>query len=128
MAEATVIQIVDDNAKNGTTKAGKPYTMSRVGLSNSESVFVFNPVSIGDVLESVESGGYINWVHKKTDPKHDEIMKALREIYKAITGGYPEKVEEHVVEKIVEVPKPKVEPDVIHPVEGEEVPLDDIPF
>ena len=108
MEDATVIQIVDDNAKSGVSaKTNKPWSMSRVGLSNGESTFIFNPIEIGQVVEAVKDGEYINWRPKKPDPKHDEIMGALREIYKAITGGYPEKAEEPVVEVQTPAPAPK---------------------
>ena len=85
--EATVTEIVDDNAKHGySEKTKKDWSMSRVGLNNGDSVFIFNPIDIGDVVTEVETNGYKNWMKKKVDPKHDEIMHALKEIYLAIKG------------------------------------------
>lgn len=121
MAEATVTEILDDSAKSGMGKNGKPWSMSRVGLSNGESVFIFNPIDIGQVVESVQDGEYINWKPKKADPKHDEIMAALRKIYQAITG----EVEEAPAPK----PTPKQQVDKVYDVdETQEVDLKDIPF
>ena len=123
MAEAIVTEILDDNAKSGIGKNGKPWSMSRVGLSNGESIFIFNPIELGQVVESHQDGAYTNWKPKKEDPKHEEIMNALRKIYTAITGE-------------VEV-KPEPEPrkpvnegiDKVYPVdETEPVDLKDIPF
>lgn len=113
--EASVINIIEPNAKSGVGKNNKPWSMARVELSNKESVFVFNPVEIGDVLVAVQNGEYINWQKKKADPKHDEIMGALRAIYKAVTEG-------------VETPAaPKVDA-VVPVIEGTPVNLDEIPF
>lgn len=82
--EGTVTEVIDANAKNGTTKQGKPWSMSSVKLNSGETVFTFNPVSLGDVLVKQINGEYTNWVKKKVDPKHDEIMKGLRELYKLV--------------------------------------------
>ena len=126
MDEVYVNEILDDRAKVGKTKAGKDYSMSRVGLSNGESAFIFNPIEIGDVVELTINGEYKNWAKKKTDAKHEEIMKALREIYKAITGEFPEKPS-YKEEPVIERPAPK-KPDVIAEVPEDEVTLGDIPF
>lgn len=126
-----VTEVLDDRAKVGKTKTGKDYTMSRVGLSNGESTFIFNPIEIGDVVEEQINGEYKNWAKKKLDPKHEEIMKALREIYKAITGGYPEKEESKVIaEQIPEqIPvTPAKKPEVIAEVPDDDIRLGDIPF
>lgn len=124
-----VTEVLDDRAKVGKTKTGKDYSMSRVGLSNGESAFIFNPIEIGDVVEEQINGEYKNWAKKKLDPKHEEIMKALREIYKAITGGYPEKLEEPpaVTEFRDSKPAPK-KPEVIAEVPDDDIRLGDIPF
>lgn len=87
METAKVTQILDDNAKSGVRKDGKGnWSMSYVGLSNGESVYIFNPVAIGNEVEAVVDGQYKNWKVKKIDPKHEEIMNALRQIYKAVTS------------------------------------------
>ena len=73
MNDVTVTEILDDYAKHGTSrgKDGKDFdwSMSRVGLSNRESAFIFNPVNIGDVVEmkETERNGtvYKNWVKKR---------------------------------------------------------------
>jgi hypothetical protein len=130
MEIVSVIQILDDRAKHGvSSKTGKEWSMSRVGLSNSESAFIFNPIEIGDVVELKINGEYKNWEKKKVDPKHEEIMKALRELYKAVTGAYPEKFEEVpvVTEFRDSKPAPK-KPEVIAEVPDDDIRLGDIPF
>lgn len=137
-----VTEVLDDRAKVGKTKTGKDYTMSRVGLSNGESTFIFNPIEIGDVVEEQINGEYKNWAKKKLDPKHEEIMKALREIYKAITGGYPEKeatitvdmnaepvsVRPEIDKEIEEQRFVTKKPEVIAEVPDDDIRLGDIPF
>ena len=126
MQEATVTQIVDANAKSGTSaKTNKPWSMSRVGLSNGESVFIFNPIEVGDVVEAVQNGDYTNWQKKKVDPKHEEIMKALRAIYKAVTVGEAAPATSPVA---TPPPKPKPVADTVHPVDDNPIDLDSIPF
>ena len=76
--EATVTQILDDNAKHGySERTKKDWSMARVGLSNSESVFIFNPIAVGDKVEARKSGDYTNWVKVKADPARDAIMTRL---------------------------------------------------
>ena len=84
--ESTVTEILDDNAKYGTSKQGKPWSMSRVGLENGESAFIFNPIAVGDTVVEVQNGEFKNWNKKKADPKHDEIIKLLKQILKAVGG------------------------------------------
>lgn len=130
MEAVYVTQILDDKAKHGySEKTKKEWSMSRVGLSNGESAFIFNPIEVGDVVEEQINGEYKNWAKKKLDPKHEEIMKALREIYKAITGGYPEK-EEHppVAAQVPEQPPVTKQPDVVVDVPDDDINVNDIPF
>lgn len=132
MDEATVTEILDDRAKFGTSaKTNKEWSMSRVGLNNGESTFIFNPIEIGDVVTLVVNGEYKNWQKKKVDPKHEEIMKALREIYKAITGEFPEKATEPVMEFKSAPESPKKAVDKVYDVDTEKpvvIPDDGIPF
>lgn len=115
MQESSVIRILDDNAKHGVSaKTGKGWSMSRVELQNGESVFMFNPIEIGQVVEAVKDGDFTNWRAKRPDPKHDEIMKALRAIYAAVTTG-----------TVPEEPKPVK--DTVHPVDEAET-TSDVPF
>lgn len=126
MQESSVIQIVDENAKSGVSaKSGKPWSMSRVGLKNGESVFIFNPIEVGDVVEAVQNGDYTNWQKKKVDPKHDEIMKALRAIYAAVTTG----ATDDSLAKPAIVPEESKSPeiDTVHPVD-DKIDPSQIPF
>ena len=84
--QATVTQILDEFAKHGhSDKTGKDWSMSRVGLSNGESVFIFNPIAVGDTVEAKQNGDYKNWAKvtaqkAEDNAKHDELMKALKYI------------------------------------------------
>jgi len=79
MDSVYVTEIVEAHAKSGySEKTKKDWSMARVGLSNGESCFMFNPVSLGDVVEQKEINGYQNWVKVKVDPRHEEIMKGLK--------------------------------------------------
>lgn len=121
--EAKVIEVLDISAKSGVGKNGKAWSMARVGLDNKESAFIFNPIAVGDTVVAIKNGEYINWQKKRVNPEHEEIMKALRAIYKAVTVGE--------AAPALEEPKPKPEPktDTVHPVnEGEPISLGDIPF
>lgn len=129
MEDSTVTQILDDNAKSGTSaKTNKPWSMSRVGLANGESTFIFNPIEIGDVVEATKNGEYINWAKKKVDPKHDELMKALRANYKLLTEVAKLVGVEIAEPKPKPAPKPEPKKDVVHEVKGEDFSLGDIPF
>lgn len=87
MEEVTVKQIIDEVAKHGVSqKTGKDWSQARVGLSNGESVFIFNPVKVGDKVAQVQRGEYTNWQVIKPDPKHEEVMNMLNKIYRAITS------------------------------------------
>jgi hypothetical protein len=115
MQESTVTEILDDSAKSGVSaKTGKAWSMSRVGLANGESVFIFNPIELGQVVEAVKDGEYTNWRPKRVDPKHDEIMKALRQIYAAV--------------KPVDVPAPTQKDIVAEVLDDAPINLNDIPF
>lgn len=123
METATVIEIIDPKAKFGTSqKTGKAWSMSRVSLSNGESTFMFNPIELGQVVESVQDGEYKNWRVKKPNPQHDEIMAALRKIYAAITGDA-----EVVPEKEASKPTPELDK-VYDPDETEKIDVKDVPF
>lgn len=83
--DVRVVRILEEFANHGISKkTGKDWSQARVELSNGESVFMFNPVKEGDRVNEVQNGEYKNWIVAKPDPKHDEVMKALREIYKLL--------------------------------------------
>jgi hypothetical protein len=83
--EVTVKEIIEEVAKHGVSaKTGKDWSTAKVELSTGESAYIFNPVKAGDKVHEVQNGEYKNWVVVKPDPKHDEIMTALRKIYELI--------------------------------------------
>lgn len=61
MEVAKVVSIEDSSVKSGTNKKGQPWSQAKVALDNGKTAFVFNPVGVGDVLESYENNGYTNW-------------------------------------------------------------------
>ena len=87
MNEFEVVRVLEEVAKHGISKTGKDWSMARVELSNGEGVYVFNPITAGDKVVAEQNGEFTNYKLVKPDPKHDEIMKALREIYKALKEG-----------------------------------------
>lgn len=79
MAESSVIRILDVNAKQGIGKTGKPWSMSKVQLQTGEQVYIFNPIGIGDVVESVQNGEYINWNRKRdAQPQRSDQSDVLQ--------------------------------------------------
>lgn len=83
-----VIKIMDTRAKYGKSqKTGKDWSMSYVELNNGESAYIFNPIEIGDVVESVQNGEFKNWQKQKApDPKHKELLDRLDRIIKILTN------------------------------------------
>lgn len=90
----TVTEVLDNFAKHGhSDKTNKDWSMSRVGLSNGESAFVFNPIAVGDVVEAKENNGYKNWfrVNPKAqaeNAKHDELVNRLDRIERLLGRIY----------------------------------------
>lgn len=75
----TVTEIIEEVAKHGiSAKTGKDWSMAKVKLSTGQEAWIFNPIAVGDKVTSVKNGDYENWTKVKPDPKHDEIMTALR--------------------------------------------------
>lgn len=142
MAQAKVKNILDPEAQSGMGKNGKPWSMAQVELDNGKSIKIFNPIEVGDLVESYKNGEYWNW--RKVKPGQGEAQPApantdaLRElyklnlaIYKAITG------EDYVVvqKETTSTQKPVTEPvqtSETPPVEAytdiDEVDLSNIPF
>lgn len=77
-----VVKVIDPFAKSGfSEKTQKEWSMAYVELSNGEKARIFNPIAVGDKVESVQNGEYKNWV-KVRPPKVDgnEVMEALKRI------------------------------------------------
>lgn len=150
MEKSVVKEIVEQNIKSGTNKLGKPWAQTVVELENGTQARIFEPIKVGDEVESytTEKDGqsYTNWRIVKHDPKHDDLMLAMREIYKLVAGIYKEvtgKVPEKPntgleqarkanAEIKARVEEKKPEPEVVEEVfevdDAEEINLDDIPF
>lgn len=81
MSESSVLDIIDNNAKHGTSsKTGKDWSMSKVKLQNQEVVYIFNPIDIGDVVESVQNGEYLNWQKVKPEKSPSEIPPSTAQL------------------------------------------------
>ena len=125
MATAKVKNILDPEAQSGMGKNGKPWSMAQVELDNGKSIKIFNPIEVGDLVESYKNGEYWNWRKVKggqTETSAPANTDALRElyklnlaIYKAITG------EDYtgVQKETTSAPKP-----VTEPVQTSEVPVE----
>ena len=125
MATAKVKNILDPEAQSGMGKNGKPWSMAQVELDNGKSIKIFNPIEVGDLVESYKNGEYWNWRKVKggqTETPAPANTDALRElyklnlaIYKAITG------EDYtgVQKETTSAPKP-----VTEPVQTSEVPVE----
>lgn len=83
--EFEIVRVLEEVAKHGVSaKTNKEWSMARVELSNGEGVFIFNPIQVGDKVKSVQNGDFTNYQLIKADPKHDEIMSALKDIQKML--------------------------------------------
>lgn len=61
-----VTKIINDNVNSGAN-----WSQSSVQLNDGQIVRIFNPVQIGDTVESFENGKYINWKIKKQSVTSD---------------------------------------------------------
>lgn len=133
-----VREIVDAEVKSGVGAKG-PWTQALVELEDGQQVRIFQPIKVGDNVESyeTESNGtkYTNWRLVKSDPKHDEIMTALRKIYGAITGvetapsGLEKaRAESAKIKERVEAKTEKEKDEVFDVEDGEAIDLSSIPF
>lgn len=80
--EHAVTEIVQKSFKSGTSaKTGKPWVIHKY-KSNEVEFTSFDDLEIGDLvkLEQTEYG-WQGSRPRKADAQHEEIMKALREIY-----------------------------------------------
>lgn len=139
MEEIFVTEIVDDYANHGTSKGkdGKDFdwSQSRVGLSNGDSTFIFNPIAINDPVEKrpytdkngVERTGYQKITPKKAveNAQHDELMSALKRIETKIDGLNATKVFAATnTPKATVGPTTKVKDDIAPMQENDEMPED----
>lgn len=93
MDELEVVkEIVEKNFKSGETN-GKKWALHKY-RTNTDKVFTsFDELEEGDTVKLTYNDEYKNWQGgklRKADTQHDEVMKALRQIYsevKKLTGG-----------------------------------------
>ena len=133
--KSRVREIIDAEAKSGVSaKTNKPWSSAKVELENGTQTYIFNPIKVGDEVESFQNGEYTNWRLVKSDPKHEEIMTALRKIYGAITGAETaptglekaREVNETIKARVEEKKEDKV--DEVYEDEDEPIDLNSIPF
>lgn len=114
-----VIKIIDSEAKSGE-KNGKHWSTSKVLLDNDQEVYIFNPISENDEVESYENKGYTNWRKVKETTGSTDIDKAFKIIYtqnKEILAAL-----DTVMAAITDLSEKGAKPP------EEEISLDDIPF
>lgn len=137
--KSRVREIIDAEAKSGVSaKTNKPWSQAKVELENGEQVWIFNPIEVSQEVESYtterDGTSYTNWRLVRVDPKHDEIMTALRKIYGAITGAETaptglekaREVNETIKARVEEKKEDKV--DEVYTDEDEPFDLSQIPF
>ena len=132
MSKEDVIEV------EGTVVEALPNTNFKVELENGDQVWIFNPIAVGQEVESYtterDGTSYTNWRLVRVDPKHDEIMTALRKIYGAITGAETaptglekaREVNETIKARVEEKKEDKV--DEVYTDEDEPFDLSQIPF
>lgn len=133
---AKVREIIEAVAMEGVSaKTGRPWSKAKVELDNGVQTFIFNPIRVGEEVESFQNGDYKNWRLVKSDPKHDEIMLALRKIYGAITGvetppsGLEKaRAESNKIKERVEAKAEDKKDEVFEVEDGEPIDLSEIPF
>ena len=95
--KSVVTEILDAAAHTGMGKNNKPWTQAMVELENGSQVRIFQPIKVGDKVESYKNGDYINWRIVKQDKlDQQEVLKILQIIYddvqliKKATVGIPD--------------------------------------
>lgn len=146
MAIQTVKLIIDAEAKGGTGKNGKPWSMAHVELDNGKTINIFNPIAIGDKVESYKNGEYWNWRKVKDEAqtssdsavdatKLDHILKAVNDnrvmleaIYESVLGETPSpKAPQTSSDKVVEHTS-EITPLEAYVNAPEQIDLSEIPF
>ncbi len=82
-----VAEVLQKNFKSGTSaKTNKPWAIHKYRTNSDKEFTSFDDLEPGDTVKLTQNeygwnGGRI----RKADTQHDEVMKALREIYKQNT-------------------------------------------
>lgn len=79
-----VERIVDDCVNSGV-KNNKQWSQASVQLDDGQIVRIFNPVMVGDEVESEVNGKYTNWkVKKSTQAVSNDVEKLINQMAKEI--------------------------------------------
>jgi hypothetical protein len=63
-------------------KDGKPFSQAMVELENGAQTRIFNPIKVGDKVESYRNNDYINWrIVKQDKADQAELMKIIQLMY-----------------------------------------------
>ncbi len=73
-----IVKIVNDNVNSGVN-----WSQSSVQLNDGQIVRIFNPVTVGDIVESFQNGKYTNWRIKK-DSQNSDTEKVINSMAKNI--------------------------------------------
>lgn len=78
-----VVKIINDNVNSGAN-----WSQSSVQLNDGQIVRIFNPVQIGDTVESFENGKYINWKIKKQSISNDteKVINSMSQDIQTLLG------------------------------------------
>lgn len=91
MTLARIRNVIDATFRTGE-KNGKSWSIAKVELDNGKTTNIFNPIAVGDTVESFEKDGYTNWrLPKEKKPEHSQSAsnsgsgiqeQGLRALYK----------------------------------------------
>jgi len=83
-----VKEILELRFKTGvSSKTGKEWAIHRILTNSGKTCNTFDDVEPGDTVKLTYNDEYKSWnatKPRKADNQHDEIMKALRELYKLL--------------------------------------------
>lgn len=89
-----VVKIINDNVNSGAN-----WSQSSVELNDGQIVRIFNPVQIGDTVESFINGKYTNWRIKKQSVSNDteKVINSMSQDIQTLLGRI-NKLESRVIE------------------------------
>lgn len=116
--------IIDPSFKSGTNAKGQQWTIKKISLESGKDATTFDELEPGDTVTVVYDEKYDQYKASKpkaSDLQHEQVMKALKQLYKLNAE----------IAKMVGVEGADAKEDKIREVASEvkdEISVDDIPF
>lgn len=80
-----VKEVIDPKFRSGVSqKTGKEWVIRKISLNSGKEAQTFDEVEAGDTVKMTYNEEYKSWnaaKPRKTDTQHDDVMKALRQVY-----------------------------------------------